>query len=141
MTEIDYAGDLAPDDAWRMLNDDPSAALVDVRTDAEFAYVGGPDLSGLPNPMLRVSWKVFPSMTRNPHFEDALEEAMPDKSTPLLFLCRSGVRSVATATVMTHRGYSRCFNVLEGFEGDKCPQGHRGVVGGWKMRGLPWRQD
>ena len=141
MTEIDYAGDITPEDAWQMLKDDPSAALVDVRTDAEFAYVGGPDMSDMPNPFLRVSWKVFPSMERNPHFEDALVEAISDKQTPLLFLCRSGVRSVATATVMAHLGYTKCYNVLEGFEGDKCPENHRGVVGGWKVRGLPWRQD
>ena len=141
MTEIDYAGNVSPKSAWRMLIADPAAALIDVRTDAEFAYVGGPDLSGMPNPSLRVSWKLFPSMERNPHFEEAIEEAVPEKDRTLLFLCRSGVRSIATATVMAHRGYTDCYNVLEGFEGDHCPDGHRGVIGGWKVHGLPWRQD
>ncbi len=142
MTEpIDYAGALTPEEAWRLLKEDKKAVLIDVRTDAEFAFVGGPDLDALGKGCLRITWKMFPKMERNPHFEDAVEEAVPDKSAPILFLCRSGVRSVATATVMAHRGYTQCYNVLEGFEGDKNPDGQRGTIGGWKVRGLPWRQE
>ena len=137
MSEIDYAGDVSPTEAWVMLSDDPDATLVDVRTDAEFSYVGSPDLSLLKRPVHRISWKIFPDMHRNPHFEEAVQEAVPSKETPILFLCRSGVRSVAAATTMAALGYTHCYNVTEGFEGDCSEVGHRGTVGGWKVRGLP----
>ena len=79
-------------------------------------------------------------MSRNPHFEEAVKEAVPSEDAPILFLCRSGVRSVAAATAMATLGYARCYNVTEGFEGDCSEAGHRGTVGGWKVRGLPWVQ-
>lgn len=141
MSDKVYAGDIEPSEAWQMLKDDPNAVVVDTRTDAEFSYVGGPDLSELPNPIYRISWKVFPDMGRNPHFEDAVKEAVPDPATTILFLCRSGVRSAAAATAMTALGYRSCFNITEGFEGDKNAEAHRGTVNGWKVRGLPWAQE
>lgn len=124
-----------------MLTDKPDAVLIDVRTDAEFAYVGAPDLSRLEKPVYRISWKIFPDMSRNPHFEEAVKDAVPSKDTPMLFLCRSGVRSIAAATAMATLGYTHCYNVSEGFEGDCSEAGHRGTVGGWKVRGLPWVQS
>lgn len=141
MTDQDYAGDLSPNEAWDLLQQNPKAVLVDVRTDAEFAYVGYPDLSDCDNPMYRVSWKIFPDMQRNMHFEDAVKEIAPDPDVPILFLCRSGIRSAAAAIAMTALGYKECYNIAEGFEGDKDDNGHRGAVGGWKVRGLPWTQD
>tara|TARA_R110000787_G_scaffold63679_11_gene144095 strand:- start:192210 stop:192635 length:426 start_codon:yes stop_codon:yes gene_type:complete len=140
MSDIDYAGDISPTEAWAMLTDEPDAVLIDVRTDAEFAYVGSPDLSTLKKPVHRISWKLFPDMRRNPHFEEAVKDAVPSEDVPILFLCRSGVRSVAAATAMATLGYARCYNVTEGFEGDCSEAGHRGTVGGWKVRGLPWVQ-
>ena len=140
MSDADYAGDLTPPEAWDLMRAEPEAALVDVRTDAEFAYVGGPDQKAMANPLHRISWILFPDKSRNPHFEDAVRDAVPDKSTPILFLCRSGQRSAAAATAMTALGYERCYNVAEGFEGDLNHDGHRGTVNGWKVRGLPWVQ-
>ena len=140
MNDALYAGDLSPTEAWAMLSKEADAVLIDVRTDAEFAYVGVPDLSTTKNAMHRISWKLFPNMARNPHFEEAVREAVPGKDTPILFMCRSGDRSAAAAIAMSALGYTRCYNIDEGFEGDKSPAGHRGAVNGWKVRGLPWLQ-
>ncbi len=140
MSEGEYAGDLSPAESLELLKRNQAAVLIDVRTDAEFAYVGGPDCSALSNPFHKISWVLFPDMKRNPHFEDAVREAVADKETPILFLCRSGVRSVAAAKALTALGYMNCFNVAEGFEGDKNADNHRGTVNGWKVRGLPWVQ-
>lgn len=134
-----YAGDLTPAEAWAKLKTD-GAALVDVRTDAEFSYVGLPDLSGLGREVVKLPWQVFPAMAVNPEFADRLIELFGDRATPLLFLCRSGVRSRFAAAAAQNVGFIRCYNVLEGFEGDKDAAGHRGTVGGWKIAGLPWGQ-
>ncbi len=140
MSDKDYAGDVSPTEAWKILHEEPAAELIDVRTDAEFSFVGVPDLSKMGKKLHRISWKVFPSMAANPHFADAVREAVPDTSAPLLFLCRSGQRSQSAAIAMTALGYGRCYNISEGFEGDKDGAGHRGTVGGWKVHGLPWSQ-
>lgn len=140
MSDEEYAGDLSPEDTWELLQKEKDAVLIDVRTDAEFSYVGGPDPKKVKNPYLKISWVLFPEMNRNPHFEDSVRDAVPDKSTPIAFLCRSGVRSLAAAKAMTALGYTRCYNIAEGFEGDKNAENHRGTVSGWKVRGLPWVQ-
>ncbi len=85
MSDIDYAGDISPTEAWSMLTDESDAVLIDVRTDAEFAYVGSPDLSTLKKPVHRISWKLFPDMRRNPHFEEAVKEVAPSEDVPILF--------------------------------------------------------
>lgn len=135
-----YAGDVTPDDAWRMLVEDPRAVLVDVRTDAEWAYVGNPDLAKLGKAVVRVSWQEFPAMEVNPNFVAELGSAGVEKDQTLLFICRSGARSKSAALVMTDAGFTACHNVAEGFEGDCDSDGHRGKVGGWRQRGLPWVQ-
>jgi rhodanese-related sulfurtransferase len=140
MTDEEYAGDISPTEAWDMLQSNPNAVLIDTRTDAEFSYVGCPDLSDCPNPSYRISWKIFPDMQRNMHFEQAVREVSSDFEVPLLFLCRSGIRSKAAAIAMTALGYKHCYNIAEGFEGDKDDAGHRGTIGGWKVHGLPWVQ-
>ena len=134
-----YAGDLTPQQAWDRLGDDEAALLVDVRTDAEWDYVGVPDLTAINKPLLKVSWKTYPLMNVNEAFVAQVEQVAPDPEAPLLFLCRSGVRSRDAAIAMTAAGYSRCYNVSQGFEGDKGPDSHRGL-GGWKSAGLPWGQ-
>lgn len=135
-----YAGDLSPQDAWEKLSETPKAVLVDVRTDAEFSYVGNPDLSSLGKDVLRVHWKVFPGMDLNPDFVDQVAGGGVDKDTPLMFLCRSGIRSRHAAEAMTAAGFTECYNVAGGFEGDHDARGHRGAVNGWKVDGLPWLQ-
>lgn len=135
-----YAGDVTPAVAWKILGERKDAILIDVRTRAEWNYVGVPDLAGLDKKPALVEWQVFPSMQVNPDFVGALSEALSDKEVPLLFLCRSGVRSVAAAKAMAAAGYSTCLNVADGFEGPLDAQGKRGATGGWKAAGLPWRQ-
>lgn len=140
MSEETYAGDLSARKAWDLLSENPKAQLVDVRTDAEFAYVGSPDLSSLGKEVLAVQWKIFPDMDINPEFVDQVSSSGVDKDAPLLFLCRSGVRSLGAAEAMTAAGFRECYNVAGGFEGDRDAEGHRGTVAGWKVDGLPWRQ-
>jgi len=134
-----YAGDLTPAEAWAMLKID-GAVLVDVRTDAESSYVGRPDLSSFGGEQMMLSWQVFPAMAVNPEFTGRLADQFADRATPLLFLCRSGVRSRFAAAAAQNVGFTRTYNILEGFEGDKDEAGHRGTVGGWKIAGLPWIQ-
>ena len=126
-----YAGDVSPELAYQWVTAG-EAALVDVRTDAEREWVGFvPDA-------LPIAWKQWPGMHMNPDFDAAIQAAAPGKK--LVLLCRSGVRSIAAAKRATELG-REAYNVLEGFEGDPDAQGHRGRVGGWRMRGLPWRQN
>jgi rhodanese-related sulfurtransferase len=137
---VPYAGDLAPADAYRLLADEPAAVLVDVRTRAEWTYVGLPDLTGLGKRVVQAEWITFPAGAPNPAFLADLEAAGVGREAPVVFLCRSGVRSVAAAESATAAGFSRAYNVLEGFEGPLDEAGHRGGVQGWKASGLPWRQ-
>ena len=136
-----YGGDISPKEAWEMLAREPKAQLVDVRTDAEWAYVGLPDLKGLGKEPLLVPWKLFPNQQVNADFPKALSARFPDRDTPLLFLCRSGVRSRDAAIAMTALGYKRCFNIAQGFEGDRDDRAHRNSKGGWRVDGLPWVQS
>lgn len=135
-----YAGDVAPKTAWKILSEHKDAVLIDVRTRAEWNYVGLPDLDTLAKKAALIEWQTFPSMQPNPEFVAALSGAFADKETPLLFLCRSGARSAAAAKAMTAAGYSTCLNVADGFEGPLDAQAKRGASGGWKATGLPWRQ-
>ena len=136
-----YAGDLDPATTYQLLVDDPDAVLVDVRTRAEWSYVGGPDLTGLGKPVVQIEWLTFPNGTPNPGFLTELASAGVSAGSPVLFLCRSGVRSVAAAEAATAAGFTRAYNVTEGFEGVPDPAGHRGTTSGWKVAGLPWRQS
>ena len=136
-----YAGDLNPAEAYELLQSRPDAVLVDVRTRAEWAYVGTPDLSGLGREVVLAEWVSFPDGARNPQFLDLVTAASAGKDGPVVFLCRSGVRSVAAAEVATAAGFAEAYNVTEGFEGPPDGTGHRGTAAGWKVRGLPWRQS
>jgi rhodanese-related sulfurtransferase len=139
-----YAGDVDASEAWRLLQDEPTAQLFDVRTTAEWNFVGVPDLSALDRGALLVEWQNFPTSARNPNFvadaSKALEAVGAAKDSTVLFLCRSGARSRAAAIAMTAAGYSRAFNVAGGFEGDLDQDRHRGGKNGWKAAGLPWGQ-
>src|SRR3981081_3321813 len=135
-----YAGDVAPATAWKILSERKDAVLIDVRTRAEWNYVGLPDLEKLAEKPALLAWQALPRIDAHPAFVAALSSAVPDKETPLLFLCRSGARSAAAAKAMTAAGYSTCFNVADGFEGPLDAQAKRGAAGGWKAAGLPWRQ-
>lgn len=135
-----YTGDISPSDAWDKLQSDPEARLIDVRTQAEWLYVGLPDLSVLEKQPLLVSWQVFPTMARNEAFAQQLTAQGIAKDAALLFLCRSGVRSKAAAELMTSLGHSQCWNISDGFEGPLDDSRHRSGKAGWKAQGLPWLQ-
>ncbi len=138
---MSYAGDVDPTEAWKMLSQSEQATLVDVRTEAEWGFVGVPDLSAVGKQPLFLQWQVFPTMMPNQNFVAALAEALPEKDAPLLFLCRSGGRSRAAAAAMSAAGYRHCYNITNGFEGNVDAAGHRGQLAGWKASGLPWVQD
>ena len=135
----DYAGDLPPRQAWDLLASDPEAVLVDVRTSAEWQWVGGVDLSELGKPVVGIEWMTSAGEP-NHRFVEQLGEAGLTPETPVLFLCRSGGRSAAAASAATAAGFGPAYNVAEGFEGDPDAHGHRGTVNGWKVAGLAWRQ-
>jgi len=141
----EYAGDLTSNDAWALLEGDPKAQLVDVRTAPEWAFVGGPDLSNIGRAVHCVEWQVYPTMTVNADFvtkvAEALGGAAADKNVPVLFLCRSGARSRAAAVAMTRAGFARAYNIAGGFEGDMDENRHRGNSNGWKFAQLPWKQS
>lgn len=140
-------GEVLPRDAWDILQHTKDAVLVDVRSSAEWTFVGKPDLDQLGKGVLFVEWASFPGMTPNPSFTDDLSKALEGAApSHLFFMCRSGVRSLnaarAMSQVFTARGEQvACINVQEGFEGDLDAQKHRGGKSGWKARGLPWKQS
>jgi rhodanese-related sulfurtransferase len=136
----DYAGDLSVQDAWALLQRDPAARLIDVRTTAEWNFVGVPDLAELGREAALVEWQMFPSMQVNPGFVAQAGQGAANKAAPVLFLCRSGARSRAAAVAMTKAGYAKAYNVAGGFEGDLDGERHRGAKNGWKAAGLPWKQ-
>lgn len=136
----DYAGDLTPQQAWDMLAADEAAVLVDVRTSAEWQWVGGADLSSLGKRATGVEW-MRSSGEPNERFVDELGEVGVGPDTAVLFLCRSGGRSAAAAKAATAAGLGPAYNILGGFEGDPDAEGHRGTVNGWKVDGLAWRQS
>ena len=135
-----YAGDLTPSEAYDLMGSDAAAVLVDVRTSAEWSYVGGPVLDEPVREVARIEWTRFPGGTPNPDFIADLSAAAPDPDAPVVFICRSGVRSVAAARAATAAGWRRAFNVSDGFEGPPDVDGPRGTTTGWKAVGLPWRQ-
>jgi rhodanese-related sulfurtransferase len=135
---------ISVDETWERLKGDASAVLIDVRTIAEWAYVGLPDLSSINKRPVLVEWQSFPDERLNAAFTDRVAEALgaigATKDSELLFICRSGVRSLKAARAMAATGYSRCRNVADGFEGPLDTDRHRGRLGGWKAKGLPWVQ-
>lgn len=131
---LPYAGALLPAEAFELLMHTSGATLVDIRTQAELYWVGR-----VPG-AVAVEWSGYPGGARNPAFLEQLQAAVPEKNAPVMFLCRSGLRSHNAAALATTAGYTACCNVLEGFEGERDTQGHRNTVGGWRAAGLPWEQ-
>jgi len=136
---MSYAGDVNPSDAFVALQADAAAVLVDVRTSAEWNYVGLPDLTQIGRRVVLLEWQHFPDGTLNGSFVEQLREAGVDEGVPIYFLCRSGARSAASAKAATAAGLGPAYNVSDGFEGQLDPDGHR-TLSGWKAAGLPWRQ-
>ena len=134
-----FLGDIGSIQTWQALQNQPESVLVDIRTQAEWKYVGVPDLSSLGKSLIQVEWQVFPSMERNPRF---LRELQAQGVTPgrlVYLICRSGIRSRDAALFLAERGYLT-YNVADGFEGALDDNGHRGVSG-WRAERLPWKQS
>lgn len=132
--DLSYEGALLPAEAYRLLLDVPGAQLVDVRSQAELDWVGR-----IPG-AFEIELRAYPSMQPNPDFLQQLSCQL-DKASPIMFICRSGARSSHAAMVASQSGFAHCYNVLEGFEGEKDEAGHRGTRSGWKVAGLPWQQS
>jgi len=129
-----YEGALLPAEAFQIMQSAPGATLVDVRTRAELDWVGRiPDA-------VTVEWVTYPGMNPNPHFITQLEQTV-DKESLVMFICRSGARSHNAAIAAMQAGYTDCYNVLEGFEGDKNPDAQRNALNGWRAAELPWEQS
>ena len=133
--QLPYAGAVSPAEAFELLQLDSSARLVDVRTRAELDWVGRPVIGD--GQYAHVEWTRYPGGVPNPEFLDQLR-LVASADTPVLLLCRSAARSKLAAIAATQAGFTRAFDLLEGFEGDKDGQGHRKTVAGWCFRGLPW---
>lgn len=131
---LPYEGALTPKEAYELWKSAPGAKLVDVRTRAEWDYVGR-----IPG-AVEIELLTYPGNRPNPAFLSELEQRI-DKQVPVLFICRSGGRSHNAALLATQAGFRRCFNVLEGFEGERDEFGHRNTRGGWRVAGLPWTQS
>ena len=144
-SEGGYAGNVTSQEAFTGLSGDETAVLVDVRTQAEWAFVGLPDLRPIGKEPMLVEWQSFPPSGPNPEFGAAVSDLLAkkglDRSAPIYFLCRSGARSQAAAIALTQAGYTNCFNISDGFEGPLDADGHRGTRSGWKAAGLPWTQS
>ena len=130
---LPYSGALLPQEAFQLLQSLSGAKLVDVRSRAEWDWVGR-----IPG-AVEIELLAYPGNRPNPAFVQELEQKV-DAGAPVLFICRSGGRSHNAAMLAQQAGYADCYNVLEGFEGDRDPQGHRNTLGGWRAAGLPWVQ-
>jgi len=136
-----------PSETWAGLKEIKDAVLVDVRTKAEWSFIGIPDLNALGKQVILQEWKRYPDMSVNESFvANLLEQFGGSAPSKIYFLCRSGVRSMQATLVVSEalvaKGLTtQCVNVLEGFEGDLDADRHRGSINGWKVRGLAWGQS
>ncbi|MCX7140467.1 MAG: rhodanese-like domain-containing protein [Proteobacteria bacterium] len=131
--KLPYSGALLPVEAYALMQGLPDVKLVDVRTRAEQEWVGRVPGS------VEIEWNTWPGGSRNPNFMAEFETQV-DKNAVVMFLCRSGVRSHNAAIAVAQAGHARAYNILQGFEGDKDPNGQRNKLGGWRFAGLPWTQ-
>lgn len=134
-----FLGNASPAQVWEALQQQPEALLIDIRTRAEWTYVGGPDLTSLDRKIIQVEWQTFPNLERNPRFLRELQAQGALPGRPIYLICRSGIRSQAAAQFLAERGY-HAYNVTDGFEGPIDTDGHRGASG-WRASGLPWKQS
>ncbi|MBN9672758.1 rhodanese-like domain-containing protein [Roseibium aggregatum] len=142
---IGYAGDVSARDAYSALSTREDSVLIDVRTQAEWTFVGLPDLRQIGKEPVLAEWQSFPSSGPNPDFVKAVSSHLAkkglDQTAPIYFLCRSGARSQSAAIALTQAGHTQCINISDGFEGPLDGDGHRGTQSGWKAAGLPWSQS
>ena len=132
--KLPYSGAVTPVEAWELLQNAPGTRLVDVRTQAEWHWVGR-----VPH-AVEIEWMKWPERQQNTHFLTELKTQV-DKESMVLFLCRSAQRSHLAAILANEQGWNSCYNILEGFEGEKDVNGQRNNIGGWRKAALPWTQS
>ncbi|MGW4096262.1 rhodanese-like domain-containing protein [Mycobacterium sp. NPDC004974] len=137
---MSYAGDITPEEAWKILSENSEAVLVDCRTDAEWRFVGAPDLSSLERDVVYVEWNRTDGSHNDAFVDDLQASGVTPGERPVVFLCRSGNRSIGAAEAATAAGIGPSYNILDGFEGNLDENRHRGGTG-WKAVGLPWKQS
>lgn len=137
---MSYAGDITPEEAWKVLDDNPDAVLVDCRTEAEWRFVGVPDLTSLSRDVVFVEWNRTDGSHNDAFVDDLTAAGVTPGQRPVVFLCRSGNRSIGAAEAATEAGIGPSYNILDGFEGNLDERRHRGATG-WKAVGLPWVQS
>ncbi len=133
---------LKPKQAWELLQQEPRAILVDIRSTMEYLFVGHPKGS------IHIPWLDEPDWTVNPNFVRRVRELMlggaicdgESGCAPIILICRSGKRSVEAGKKLIEAGFGEVFNVLEGFEGELDDDHHRSTLGGWRFAELPWEQ-
>jgi rhodanese-related sulfurtransferase len=137
---VSYAGDITPQEAWKLLNEHPDAVLVDCRTEAEWRWVGVADISSLGRETVYVEWNGSNGEHNDAFVDDLVSSGVTPGDRPVVFLCRSGNRSIGAAEAATAAGIAPSYNVLDGFEGNLDAEKHRGSTG-WRAVGLPWTQS
>ncbi len=137
--------EISPVEAYEVLKNE-DAVLVDVRCDAEHIFVGQADLTNISGKMILLPWKIFPGMAINPRFQMMLERELRNEfgenihDLKLIFMCRSGARSLEAGMYCNQLGFKNCYNLTSGFEGRVNDKGHRSTIDGWKVENLPWKQ-
>lgn len=126
---------LIPEQCWAVLQQNNHAVMVDVRTKMEHLFVGHPPGA------IHIAWKEAPDWQLNANFIGDVQRIIPDQSTPILLLCRSGQRSLEAARALEAVGYQHLINIVDGFEGPLDASKQRGKLAGWRFSGLPWQQS
>lgn len=133
---------LTPKGAYQMMQDNPRAVLIDVRSSMEHLFVGHPKGA------IHIPWMDEPDWVVNPHFVPHVRQLMlggvhrdDDGSyAPIILICRSGRRSLDAGVALVEAGFMEVYNISEGFEGELDGDHHRSMVGGWRFHQLPWEQ-
>ena len=136
----DNIKNISSQECFEKLSIEVHSHLIDVRTKPEWVYVGVPDLSLINKKVIFISWQVYPKMEINKFFENQILELNIKKDSNLYFMCRSGNRSYSAAEFLVSRGFSNCFNVIDGFEGKLNHERQRALIDGWQFNNLPWKQ-
>ena len=131
---------IASVECFNQLSEIFNSYLIDVRTKPEWEFIGTPNLSSINKKTIFISWHIYPQLKINPFFENQITELNIKKNDKLFFICRSGGRSFQAAKFLSHSGYNYCYNVSDGFEGDKNNLNQRTTINGWKFNNLPWKQ-
>jgi len=134
--------ELSPQQAKQMLDDDPRAVLVDIRSSMEYLFVGHPVGA------VHIAWIDEPDWEINPDFTREIKQLMlgglshseASAEAPVILICRSGKRSREAGEHLLQQGLVNVYHVDEGFEGERDENHQRSTIGGWRFRGLPWEQ-